>query len=158
MLNFPTKNHWKFPSEISYIKLGLQKFVDTYKEKGITSIAFPLLGTHNGGLSKEEVLPIMISYLSKCDIPIEIYEYEPNAPDDLFELFKSKWNSIPLSDKKKVTGIRTASQIETIDKAVNSGTIKSMIALIESPGIGVKTMECCFQVVMKLKKVQTLFT
>ena len=157
VLNFPTKTHWKLPSEMVYITAGLQKFVDTYKEKGITSIAFPMLGTHNGGLRKEEVLPIMISYLSKCGIPVEIYEYDPNAPDDLFEVFKMRWNAIPMSCKRQVTGIRTTKQVETLDKAINSGKITSMIPLIETPGIGIKTMECCFQIVMNRKTEQTLF-
>lgn len=80
VLNFPTKTHWKLPSEYEYIEKGLQKFVDTYKEKGITSVAFPLLGAFNGGLDKERVIEIMQSYLSRCDIPIEIYQYDPMAP------------------------------------------------------------------------------
>ena len=56
VLNFPTKFHWKYPSKMEYLEAGLQKFVDSYEEKGITSIAFPLLGTHNGGLDKIEVI------------------------------------------------------------------------------------------------------
>ena len=157
VLNFPTKYHWKYPSKIEYVEKGLQKFVDTYQEKGITSIAFPMLGTHNGGLDKEEVLSIMKHYLSQCNIPIEIYDYDPSAPDDLFESFKSKWNAIPNSDKKRITGIRTQKQIDTIDYAVNSGDIHSMIALIEFKGIGLKTMEQCFKLVMQSQPSQTLF-
>jgi O-acetyl-ADP-ribose deacetylase (regulator of RNase III) len=53
ILNFPTKTHWKYNSRYCYIEKGLEKFVDTYKEKGITSIAFPLLGCTNGGLYKQ---------------------------------------------------------------------------------------------------------
>lgn len=157
VLNFPTKYHWKYPSKIEYVEKGLQKFVDTYKEKGITSIAFPMLGTHNGGLEKTEVLSIMKQYLSQCDIPIEIYDYDPNAPDDLFESFKSKWNAIPNSEKKVVTGIRTQKQIEIIDNAINSDSVKSMIALIEYKGIGLKTMEQCFKLVMQSQGSKTLF-
>lgn len=157
VLNFPTKYHWKYPSKIEYVEKGLQKFVDTYQEKGITSIAFPMLGTHNGGLDKEEVLSIMKHYLSQCNIPIEIYDYDPSAPDDLFETFKSKWNAIPNSDKKRITGIRTQKQIDTIDYVVNSGDIHSMIALIEFKGIGLKTMEQCFKLVMQSQPSQTLF-
>jgi O-acetyl-ADP-ribose deacetylase (regulator of RNase III) len=148
VLNFPTKFHWKYPSKIEYIVKGLQKFVDTYQEKEITSIAFPLLGTHNGGLNKEEVLSLMYDYLGKCNIPIEIYEYNPLASDDLFETFKVKWNSIPETKKKVETGVRTQKQIDTINIAVNSDSIKSMIALIEYDGIGLKTMEKCFKLVM----------
>lgn len=157
VLNFPTKYHWKYPSKIEYIEKGLKKFVDTYQEKGITSIAFPMLGTHNGGLDKDEVLSIMKHYLSQCNIPIEIYDYDPSAPDDMFETFKSKWNAIPNSDKKRITGIRTQKQIDTIDFAVNFGDIHSMIALIEFKGIGLKTMEQCFKLVMQSQPSQTLF-
>lgn len=157
VLNFPTKYHWKYPSKIEYIEKGLQKFVDTYKAKGITSIAFPMLGTHNGGLDKDTVLTLMEKYLSQCDIPIEIYEYDPEASDDLFEKFKSKWNAIPSAGKKVVTGIRTEKQIETIDNAVNSDSVRSMIALIEYKGIGLKTMEQCFKLVMNTRPERTLF-
>ena len=148
VLNFPTKFHWKYPSKIEYIESGLQKFVDTNKEKGITSIAFPMLGTHNGGLDKEEVRSLMERYLNKCDIPIEIYDYDPSAPDDLFDEFKSKWITIPKGQLKDITGIRTQKQIDTIDYAVNSAGIKSMISLIEYPGIGLVTMQKCFKLVM----------
>ena len=73
VLNFPTKIHWKYNSEYSYIEEGLNKFIKTYKEKGITSIAFPMLGCANGKLDKKNVLGMMIEKLSVCDIPIEIY-------------------------------------------------------------------------------------
>jgi len=150
VLNFPTKFHWKYPSKIEYIEKGLSKFVETYNEKDIHSIAFPLLGTHNGGLDKQEVLQLMYKYFNKCeDISIEIYEYDPMAPDDLFEFFKTKWNSIPFSEKKTVTCIRSQKQIEILNNAINSVYVKSMIALIEYDGIGIKTMEKCFNLVMR---------
>lgn len=157
VLNFPTKFHWKYPSKMEYIEKGLSKFVETYKDKGIASVAFPLLGTHNGGLDKQEVLSVMNQYLGQCDIPIEIYEYDPLAPDDLFEMFKRKWNLIPAEAKKETTGIRTQKQIDTINNAVNSDSVKSMITLIEYEGVGIKTMEKCFKLVMKYINNKTLF-
>ena len=74
VLLFPTKDHWKNPSEISYIKTGLQAFVEKYQKFGITSIAFPKLGCSNGGLKWEDVKPIMLEYLSDLPIEIEIWE------------------------------------------------------------------------------------
>ena len=75
VLNFPTKCHWKYPSKIEYIEQGLQKFVNTYKEKNITDIAFPLLGCNNGGLNPNIVINIMIKYLQQCtDCNITIYD------------------------------------------------------------------------------------
>ena len=155
VLNFPTKFHWKYPSKLEYIELGLEKFVTTYKEKGITSIAFPMLGTNNGGLSKDEVLPVMQRYLSACDIPVEIYDYDPSTPDDLFERFKTTWQSIG-DTEKKACGIRSITQIRAMNKALEDDDINSMIALINYDGVGMKTMEGCFKMVMNYKKEQTL--
>ena len=156
VLNFPTKFHWKYPSKIEYIEAGLQKFVDSYLEKGITSISFPLLGTHNGGLDKIEVLNLMYSYLERCDIPIDIYEYDPLAPDDIFESFKQKWNDISFNEKKEIMGGRMAKQINIIDKAVNVDDIKSMVSLIEYQGVGLVTMQKCFHLVMNYQKNPSL--
>lgn len=155
VLNFPTKTHWKLPSEYNYIERGLQKFVSTYREKGITSIAFPLLGANNGGLDKDTVLDLMVHYLQECDIPVEIYLYDPNASDDLFETFKSNWMKISYDQKKKM--LKTNKRIETIDNAIASENVHSMIALIDYPGIGIKSMESCFDFVMSSREEPSLF-
>lgn len=74
VLWFPTKYDWKNPSKIEYIENGLKAFVENYKNLNITSISFPKLGCANGGLSWEEVKPLMIKYLKDLPIEIEIYE------------------------------------------------------------------------------------
>lgn len=153
VLNFPTKKHWKYPSEYEYIEAGLQKFLSSYKEKGIKSIAFPLLGASNGGLNAEIVLDMMKKYLSHCDIPVEIYIFDPASTDDLFDSFKAKWNSLSADKIKSITGIRMQKQIDIISTALNSGQIRSMISLIEFPGIGLSTMQKCFNMVMQSKTV-----
>ena len=72
ILNFPTKKHWRQPSKIEYVEQGLKKFVETYEEKGITSVSFPQLGCGNGGLNWEkEVRPLMEKYLK--DLPIDVF-------------------------------------------------------------------------------------
>lgn len=156
VLNFPTKFHWKYPSKLEYVEKGLQKFLDTYKIQGIESIAFPLLGAHNGGLDRDEVYQLMVSYLSKCEIPVEIYEYDPSAPDDLFESFAVKWNSFSSAQIQKVTGIRK-DRINTITTVIESKSIKSMIDLINEPGIGLVTMEKCFSFIMRGESQKSLF-
>ena len=155
VLNFPTKTHWKLPSEYEYIERGLQKFVETYEEKGISSIAFPLLGANNGGLNKDRVIEIMTRYLKQCNIPIEIYMYDPSAPDDLYEQFKSNWLNLSYEQKKGL--LHTKKRIETIDTAIKSNNIHSMISLIDYPGIGIKSIENCFDFVMKSKNSSLLF-
>lgn len=73
ILNFPTKDHWRSPSKLSYIISGLDWFVNNYHELGVTSIAFPPLGCGNGGLKWEVVGPLMYSKLKDLPINIEIY-------------------------------------------------------------------------------------
>lgn len=77
ILNFPTKKHWRNPSKLEYIELGLQKFVETYEEKGITSISFPRLGVGNGGLNWDsQVKPLMEKYLKDLPIDVLIHLYK----------------------------------------------------------------------------------
>jgi len=76
VLNFPTKVSWRQPSRPEYIEAGLQKFVATYSQQGITSIAFPKLGCGNGELDWERtVRPLMEKYLSSLAIDIFVYLY-----------------------------------------------------------------------------------
>lgn len=73
VLNFPTKNHRKLKSKVEYIEKGLEFFVNNYEKYGIKSIAFPLLGCGNGGLDWIKVKSLMVAYLEKLPINIEIY-------------------------------------------------------------------------------------
>jgi O-acetyl-ADP-ribose deacetylase (regulator of RNase III) len=74
ILNFPTKNHWKYPSKIEWIEQGLKYFSTNYQRGGITSIAFPKLGCSNGGLDWGTVSLLMEKYLGSLDIDIFICE------------------------------------------------------------------------------------
>ena len=79
LLLFPTKENWRNPSKLEYIEKGLMKFVQTYAEKNITSIAFPRLGCGNGELDWNDVKPLMERYLKK--LPIDVYIYLGTNPD-----------------------------------------------------------------------------
>jgi O-acetyl-ADP-ribose deacetylase (regulator of RNase III) len=79
ILNFPTKDHWRFPSKPEYLEKGLEYLVAHYKQAGITSIAFPKLGAQNGKLSWDEVGPLMAKYLSQLDIDVYIYITEDDT-------------------------------------------------------------------------------
>ncbi len=79
VLNFPTKKHWRNSSKLEYIDAGLQKFVATYSDQNITSIAFPQLGCGNGELTWEEVEPLMMKYLRPLPINIFVYLYDRDA-------------------------------------------------------------------------------
>jgi len=80
VLLFPTKENWRYPSKLEYLEKGLMKFVNSYAEKNITSIAFPRLGCGNGELLWDDVKPLMEKYLSP--LPIDVYIYLGVYPDE----------------------------------------------------------------------------
>lgn len=77
IINFPTKENWKKPSEYIYIEDGLDDLINVIKQTQIKSIAIPPLGAGNGGLKWEKVKKIIEEKLSILNI--EIYVYEPTS-------------------------------------------------------------------------------
>ena len=152
ILNFPTKIHWRYPTKEDYLHSGLNKFLETYKEKKIESIAFPLLGASHGGIPAERSREIMVSYLEKCEIPVEIYYYEPKANDDLFEQFKSNFLNMDRKEIKQEIGLRD-NAIDNLLYGFNNTEIKQLNQLAQIKGIGIKTLERMFSFSMKAKTI-----
>lgn len=76
VLNFPTKQDWRRPSDLKFIEAGLRAFVRMYQAAGISSIAFPALGCGNGGLDFEgAVRPLMEHYLRDTKANVFIYPH-----------------------------------------------------------------------------------
>lgn len=76
IVNFPTKQHWRSPSQLKWVIEGLHDLRQFLLENNVKSIAIPPLGAGNGGLSWELVRPEI--ELALGDIPnIEITVFEP---------------------------------------------------------------------------------
>ena len=73
----PTKKECRRPSRIEYIERGLDTFTRTYRDIGVTSVAFPPLGCGNGELRWDDVRPVMEAYLSPLPIPVYLYPPQP---------------------------------------------------------------------------------
>ena len=74
VLNFPTKLHWRDKSRLCDIDAGMRKLVQSYKHKGIKSVAFPMLGCGLGGLSREDVQQIIHDRVAEAsDLEAELY-------------------------------------------------------------------------------------
>lgn len=86
IINFPTKTHWRLPSEYSYIEQGLVALRAEITNRGIKSIAIPPLGSHNGGLDWWRVKQMIEQTLS--DLDCDIYLYEPS--ERIVEKLKSE--------------------------------------------------------------------
>lgn len=86
IINFPTKTHWKLPSEYSYIEQGLTALRKEIINRKIRSIAIPPLGSHNGGLDWPRVRHMIEAILA--DLDCDIILYEPS--DIIIERMKSE--------------------------------------------------------------------
>lgn len=150
VLNFPTKYDWKYPSKIEYLEKGLQKFVETYKERKITSIAFPLLGASNGGIPENISAELMKTYLSECDIPIEIWFFDRYAKDDLYEKFKYLFNNYPERELSSQSKLRI-DFVRKVKNALERKDINSISGLLRVKGIGEITLEKSFKFIMQNK-------
>lgn len=56
---FPTKKDWKEPSKIEWIQQNLERLAKYCTEYSVKEIAMPALGCRNGGLSLEDVQPLI---------------------------------------------------------------------------------------------------
>jgi O-acetyl-ADP-ribose deacetylase (regulator of RNase III) len=100
IINFPTKRHWRQPSQMSDIEAGLVDLIVQVKRLGIRSIAIPPLGCGNGGLDWNEVGPrIKAAFNTLPDIEVRLFA--PNEVDGVREL-------TPEAEKPKMTAGRAA--------------------------------------------------
>ncbi|MFZ1426776.1 MAG: macro domain-containing protein [Geminicoccaceae bacterium] len=75
IINFPTKEHWRNPSRLEWIKAGLNDLRRVIQENDIHSIALPPLGSGNGGLNWPEVKSLVQEMLGKlADVDVIVYE------------------------------------------------------------------------------------
>ncbi len=74
IINFPTKDDWKNPSELQFIADGLKHLVQVCIEENITSIAIPQLGCGLGGLDWEVVRPMIIeAFINQPQITVFLW-------------------------------------------------------------------------------------
>lgn len=95
IINFPTKNHWRNPSEYEYIEKGLIWLSNYLKNREGLTITLPALGCGHGGLDWERVKRLIQKYLEKTSNKILVFEPETSrksgtnasiTPDKIFEL------------------------------------------------------------------------
>lgn len=132
ILNFPTKNHWRYPSKIEWIEQSLKYFSANYQKGGITSIAFPKLGCSNGELEWEIVSPLMKKYLQDLDIDVficEDTEREASGTEGMMVEMLNNIESLPWSAelgiradiKKKIISIIPVSRFRDLKKVQGIG-------------------------------------
>ncbi len=82
IINFPTKRHWRGKSRMEDIETGLHSLVQEIRERNISSIAIPPLGTNLGGLNWNDVRPRIEAALAPVE-NLTVLLFEPGGgPSD----------------------------------------------------------------------------
>lgn len=75
IVNFPTKQHWRAPSQMAWVVEGLQDLRRFLIENKVKSIAIPPLGAGNGGLDWAAVRKqIELALSDLADVDIIVFE------------------------------------------------------------------------------------
>jgi O-acetyl-ADP-ribose deacetylase (regulator of RNase III) len=75
IINFPTKQHWRNPSKLEFVRDGLENFVRVIEAKKISSVALPALGCGTGQLDWKTVRELLGASLEPLDhVAFEIFE------------------------------------------------------------------------------------
>jgi O-acetyl-ADP-ribose deacetylase (regulator of RNase III) len=104
IINFPTKDEWKRPSEYSYVEDGLVWLASYLREKHGKIVTLPALGCGNGGLEWSRVKILIEKYLS--DSPAEILVFEPSSSTDVVKdnrNVKTNYDTLAAIDIEAIT-------------------------------------------------------
>lgn len=122
IVNFPTKRHWRGKSRIQDIESGLQALAKEIANRNIRSIAIPPLGSGLGGLSWNEVRPLIEKVLSPLeDVLVRVYE-----PGDVASETELSHKSIEVP---KMTPGRAA--LVELTHRYMSGLLDPIVSLLE---------------------------
>ncbi|MCX9455909.1 hypothetical protein GOU96_14625 [Vibrio sp. R-1] len=114
IINFPTKNHWRNPSEYEYIEDGLIWLSNYLKNKEGLTITLPALGCGHGGLDWGEVKQLIIKYLERTSNNILVFEPEASkkagnnlsiTPEKISELKNLGVNLVRKNEKHYPIGL-----------------------------------------------------
>lgn len=75
IVNFPTKQHWRDPSRLEWVRSGLQDLRRFLLDEDVQSVALPALGAGLGGLSWPAVRAEID--LALGDLNMAVLAYEP---------------------------------------------------------------------------------
>ena len=131
IINFPTKDHWRARSKISYIEDGLDALVQTLRQKHISSIAMPPLGCGNGGLEWRDVKPLILDKLCALrDVEIVVLEPEDHEQEPEYNI-----ESLAMTYPRAVL-IKALAELETLfDGSFDRLSLQKIVYFLQALGV-----------------------
>lgn len=131
ILNFPTKGHWRSRSRLKDIESGLVDLKATIEDLKISSVALPPLGCGNGGLSWEEVRPLIEETLTELvDVQVVIFSPE-GAP---LEAAMPVRTSVPNMTLGRAALLVLASHYDELGLGVSQIELQKLMYLLQEAG------------------------
>lgn len=142
VLCFPTKRHWRNPSQVRYLRSGLERLTENYGNWGLRRVALPHLGADRGGLDwTEQVRPLVYELLDPLpDLDVTVYGYSPRAPERAFHQLRSRLQEMSVAAFAERSGLRRR-EAELVRGAVLGAPHPNLSVLHETDGIGITTLE-----------------
>ena len=130
IINFPTKKHWRDPSQLEYVRAGLDALVEEIRARSIRSIAVPPLGCGNGGLAWSDVEPLIERAMAELpDVRVVVF-----APSDLRpELAPGKAADKPISRSRALL-VKLIDAYATLDHALTKIEIQKLAYFLQAAG------------------------
>ena len=152
IINFPTKNDYKFPSKLSWIESGLKNLVDTYKYYNIKVLAMPPLGCGYGGLNRKDVFELIEKYLGNLDIEVLVCLDKINPEGKEYEM---------ITNFKNISIDKLSNYIKLNNKQKNNlkitqKTIKRFYDISNTEGIGLTTYKSIHEYFYKKQGIDTI--
>ncbi len=131
IINFPTKEHWKGDSRISWIRSGLAALVREVKARGIRSVAVPPLGCGNGGLDWDEVRPMIVEALTPIpNLKVTLFEPAGAPSAESIEVRTKR----PQLTRARAILIRLLRAYELVEGNVTKLEVQKLAYLLQAAG------------------------
>jgi O-acetyl-ADP-ribose deacetylase (regulator of RNase III) len=161
IINFPTKDHWKDPSEYDYVEKGLESLYNYLRNSPRETITIPALGCGHGGLDWNIVKSMIYEKLSDLDHNILLFSPESSKDipiNDVNLLAKNNIHSITPDDKKfpkKIKG-KTSKIVYYLGNEELLNT--KIINIISSKQPTEKEKDVLFDILKELKEYNSKYT
>ena len=137
---FPTKNRWRNPSTIPYIRDGLTDLRSMLEVGAIESIALPHLGCSNGGLQWAMVRPLIEKHLSNIDkLRVELWRFTDDPDDPHMHQLRELVRTSSPREVAKHLGIQIG-PANSLIAAMQLEHVGGLSSLQRAPGVGEKTL------------------
>jgi O-acetyl-ADP-ribose deacetylase (regulator of RNase III) len=141
---FATKNRWRNPSTLSYIRDGLTDLRSMLEVSAIESIALPHLGCSNGGLQWAMVRPLIENHLYGFDkLRAELWKFVDHPNDPHIHQLRDLVRTSSPREVAKLFGIQIG-PANSLIAAMQLEHVGGLSSLQRAPGVGEKTLAAVY--------------